>query len=213
MGHPGDWDDIRAALPEFETSAIEIKAAADWQSSVQQLADELPTASVLIGYSMGARLALGVALESSEKVDALIFVSGNPGLETAAARADRLDKDRRIAKRIGEEQLRSFLNEWYQRSVFAGLPDEVRQSEIERKLSRSSVNWPAILRTNSVSQQPNYWPRLKELSIPSLVVAGELDEKYRKIAARIKQEFSSRELAAKVVADCGHIVHLSLIHI
>ena len=207
MGHPSDWDDVRAALPEYETSALEIGLAPNWQSSVQQMAEAIPSQSILVGYSMGARLALGVALESPENVAALIFVSGNPGLETSVARAERRDADDRIAKQIEEGSIQSFLQQWYQSNVFATLPDEIRSSEIERKLARSSTNWPAIMRTNSVSQQPNYWPRLKELAMPTLVVAGDLDEKYRKIAHRMEQECSLCDFSAKVIPDCGHIVH------
>jgi len=207
MGLPCDWDDVRAALTEFETSGVEIGLAPDWQSSVRQLAKAIPSRSILVGYSMGARLALGVATESPEKVAGLIFVSGNPGLETLQAREQRREADERVAARIEVEPLLQFLTDWYRGSVFAALPEELRRLEIATKLVRPSSHWPAILRTNSVSQQPNYWPRLKELTMPTLVVAGELDEKYRKIAQRIQQECSSPKLSAKVVRNCGHIVH------
>ena len=210
MGHSSDWSEVRAALPEYETTAADIGVSSDWQASVQQLADSMETPSVIVGYSMGARLSLGVALEYPQKCAALIFVSGNPGLESAEAREKRSQSDEQIAKQIEADALEPFLNQWYRASVFATVPEGIRRAEIERKLTQSSSNWPAILRANSVSRQPNYWPRLSELSMPTLAIAGEQDEKYRKIALRIESHSESQSIGnvkTQVIPNCGHIVH------
>ena len=207
MGHPGDWDDVRAALPEIETFAVAVKPASDWNSSIRQLTESVSHRSILVGYSMGARLALGMALEYPDRFDGLVFISGNPGLESQAARDQRRDSDEQVARRIEEGHLDSFLEQWYRAEVFTGLPEELRRAEIKRKLSRDSNDWPAILRTHSVSQQPNYWPILGQLSIPTIAVAGERDEKYRQIMKRIESEFGSPTLSAKIVPHCGHMVH------
>jgi 2-succinyl-6-hydroxy-2,4-cyclohexadiene-1-carboxylate synthase len=206
MGHPSDWDEVRTALPEYDTTAIAIQPAADWQATVKQLADSISPSSIIVGYSMGARLALGVALEAAECCCGLIFVSGNPGIESEQDREQRWLVDQQVAERLETQPLGTFLNDWYQASVFAGMPDEVRLAEINRKLSQSSSDWPSILRTNSVSKQPNYWPRLKELAMPTLVVAGEQDEKYRNISLRFDEE-TSANIESSIVPDCGHIVH------
>jgi len=206
MGHPSDWDEVRAALPEYETHAVEMKVASDWQSTVEQIAESIPVDSIVVGYSMGARLALGVTLEYPKRCKGLIFVSGNPGLESEQDREQRWLSDQQVAEKIEMGPLDSFLSDWYQASVFESLPDEIRLSEIARKLALSSPDWPSILRTNSVSKQPNYWSRLKELAMPTLVVAGELDEKYRNISLRFEKE-APDTVKSKVVSDCGHIVH------
>ena len=204
MGHPSDWDDVRAALPEFETTAVEIKSANDWQSAVKRLAESIPPGSIIVGYSMGARLALGLAFEDPDRFKGLVFVSGNPGLESETEREARWYSDRRLAERIEAGSLKPFLNDWYQSSVFSGLPDDVRRSEIARKLAQSSKDWPSVLQACSVARQPNYWPRLSELAIPTLVVAGERDEKYRQIADRIREV---KNVLVSVVPNSGHIVH------
>lgn len=204
MGHPSDWDDVRAALPEFESVAVEIKPATDWQSSVKQLAESILPGSIVVGYSMGARLALGLAFEDPNRFRGLVFVSGNPGLESETEREERWRSDQKLAERIEAGSLKPFLNDWYQSSVFSGLPDDVRRSEIARKMAQSSNDWPSILKACSVARQPNYWPRLSELAMPTLVVAGESDEKYRKIAERIREE---KNVSVSVVPNSGHIVH------
>ena len=58
-----------------------------------------------------------------------------------------------------------------------------------------------------MSQQPNFWPQLNELSVPTLVVAGELDQKYKAVARRIETEVTSANVTTTIVPQCGHIVH------
>jgi 2-succinyl-6-hydroxy-2,4-cyclohexadiene-1-carboxylate synthase len=207
MGHPSDWDEVRSALPEFETFAIAIKPTSNWNSSIRRLTESISHRSILVGYSMGARLALGMALEHPDQFDGLVLISGNPGLESQEARDQRQRADEQVARRIEDGNLKAFLEQWYQADVFSGLPEAPRNAEIERKLIRDSSDWPAILRTNSVSQQPNFWPRLNELSMPVVVVAGERDEKYKEIAIRFERGASRKSVASKVIPDCGHIMH------
>ena len=204
MGHASDWDEVRSQLPEFETRAINIEVATDWHGTVRSLTSLLTKNSIVVGYSMGARLALGIALEFPEQCAGLIFVSGNPGLESETERAEREIADEKLADRIAAGQLEPFLQKWYQSSVFATLPEEIRDQEIERKLGRDAKHWPEILRVNSVSQQPNYWPRLHELVMPTWVVAGERDEKYKTIANRVGEVV---QIKVDLLPNCGHMVH------
>ena len=214
MGRSSDWDDLRTRLHDvdskIETCAIEIKKAADWGSGIKQLATEIPAGSILVGYSMGARIALALAIEYPQKIAGLIFVSGNPGLETEDARSERLAADLRLADQMedlkDQESIGTFLNRWYQQFVFDNVPDYVKIDEIRRKSKLDISHWAILLRTFSVGRQPNFWPRLKELSIPFCAVAGEADEKYKGIASRIATGFSS-SVVIQTVAECGHIVH------
>lgn len=215
MGHPSDWDNVRRALIQqsqgHESHAVEIKPAPDWNTSIQRIANDIPEGSVVVGYSMGARLALGIAIEYPERIAGLVFVSGNPGLETTESRKNRWLSDDALAEKIengiSSETLESFLQHWYQQSVFAATPVEIRRTEVSRKLTQPSQNWPELLRTHSVSRQPNYWPRLNELSMPVSVVAGQDDEKYRNIAIRFIEEQPSSNISCRIIPACGHLVH------
>ena len=211
MGHPSDWDEVRLLLSQtgfdFETNSVEIQPHAHWQANLEQLARAIDGRSIVIGYSMGARLSLGLALEFPEKVAGLVFVSGNPGLRSASERDRRWQADQRIAEQLQTQPLDVFLKNWYQQSVFASAPAKILEAETERKISRSDADWPEILRGASVAKQPNYWPRLKELSMPTLIIAGENDEKYQGFAVQIGKECSAPNLKCEVVPDCGHLVH------
>ena len=207
MGHASDWDEVRDMLRAagIDSQAAELCSAADWQESLQLLAHSIPSESVLVGYSMGARLALGLSLEFADRFAGLVFISGSPGLETPAARQKRWIADQRVANRLDAEPIEQFLEDWYRQSVFGGVPSEVLRAEIHRKQKLERASWPQILRANSVSQQPNYWERLSELKVPTLSIAGERDEKYRAIAKRVEQELHGSQ--CRIIPDCGHIVH------
>lgn len=216
MGHPADWDELcselesrcneHSAAAKFETCSLPIQPARDWQSSLQQLADAIPTDSILVGYSMGARLALGLAVEFPNHFRGLVFISGNPGLESAAAREQRAVSDRQVADRIKSQPLCEFLTEWYQQAVFSNVPADIIQSEIDRKLQRDTAHWPAILHANSIANQPNYWEHLDRLQIPVLAISGEQDTKYCKIAVRLANELPT-QVTSQIIAECGHMVH------
>ncbi|MEM8666282.1 MAG: alpha/beta fold hydrolase [Planctomycetota bacterium] len=213
MGHPSDWDQIRDGFFDHETSAVSLPEAEDWATSIHALARTLPQKSILVGYSMGARMALGLALEYPGRCEGLVFLSGNPGLESDDERERRRNVDLKIAHRLETDSLDQFLTDWYSLPVFATVSESVRQAEQQRKrqMQRDGQStrqqWARMLRANSVSTQPNYWPRLEELSVPVLLVAGERDEKYRKIIERFAECLAIVSPTVRIVPHCGHIVH------
>ncbi|MEM7312159.1 MAG: alpha/beta fold hydrolase [Planctomycetota bacterium] len=207
MGHPSDWDELRDGLSELDSVALEVPVTDHWDETVGLLEDAIPDNSILVGYSMGARLALATALNCQKKLAGLVFVSGNPGLESQSERSNRWLSDQQTAARIRNEDLEEFLRNWYEQGVFSATALEIREEEIKRKLSRDTGSWPSVLLANSVSRQPNLWTRVSALSIPVLAVAGEADEKYTKIAIRLVDELRSSQSRAVIIPDCGHIVH------
>lgn len=214
MGHSSEWDFVREELqkcdPKLRTVAVDVGVATDWENGIRNLASEIVSGCILIGYSMGARIALGLANEYPQQIGGLVFVSGNPGLETDESKSQRLESDLELADQISEfkdaESVAQFLNQWYRQSVFETLPDSIRDDEIRRKCRFDFRIWPEILRTYSVARQPNFWPCLKELSVPTCVVAGAADEKYKQIALRMGEELANL-VVTHTVAECGHIVH------
>ena len=219
MGAPEDWDELSESLlernPVLELESISVQPAGNWLETVARIADEISDSTVLVGYSMGARLALGVALEFPEKLSGLLLISGSPGLESDDARQQRWVNDKTIADQIESLSDRTdkihFLHQWYKQSVFSSATQQIRDTEVEVKTIRASDRWPLILRTLSVSKQPNYWPRLQELSMPVTIVVGEEDRKYNDIAKRMIDEVTrhngSAGIELQVVEQCGHIVH------
>ena len=207
MGRACDFDTLRSELTDYESVGIETPTADSWQENIQILADAIPHHSVLIGYSMGARLALGTALLANEKSIGLVLLSGNPGLESDSQRKQRWEADQQWAQRLDSESKATFLQEWYEQAVFSHTPTAIRADELRRKLTYDSDAWSKVMRVNSIAKQPNYWPQLGSLSVPVLTVAGEADETYAKIAVRFNKRSPSPLSQVKIFAECGHIVH------
>ena len=77
-----------------------------------------------LGYSMGARFCLHVALTNPELVRGLVLLGGTAGIEDPAERAQRRQQDLATADRLERDGLERFLDDWLAQPLFAGLPLE-----------------------------------------------------------------------------------------
>jgi 2-succinyl-6-hydroxy-2,4-cyclohexadiene-1-carboxylate synthase len=177
---------------------------------VEALLDHLQASPAhLLGYSMGGRLSLYLALHRPRRWISLILESASPGLATAAERARRAQKDEALAAFIEREGLPAFVDRWQALPLFASqkrLPQDVRQAHREGRLRNRSRGLANSLRGMGTGVQPSLWPRLGELALPVLLVAGELDDKFVAIAQEMAAELSRVRL--EIVPDAGHTVHL-----
>lgn len=166
----------------------------------------------LVGYSMGGRLALYLALTCPDRFDRVLLESASPGLRTEAERQQRRDHDEQVAQRLDRaahdpEMFRSFLGWWYDQPVFASLAKDParRDALIESRRNNDPRSLAAALRGLSAGAQPGLWDRLDAYTRPVLLIVGELDRKYRQIAEAMSE--GRRHIAVQSLADCGHNVH------
>lgn len=163
------------------------------------------TPSVVVGYSMGARLALHVALAHPGMVTGLVLISGTPGVSDPDRRRDRRESDAALARRIEQIGVEEFLAEWMAQPLFAGLPQD-RASWADRLENTSSGLADALVHLGTGSQD-DLRPQLGELTMPTLVIVGAGDHKFCGLGAEMVAGIGdSAEMA--VVADAGHAVHL-----
>ena len=205
LGVPDDWREVQAAL-EFPSQAIEIPNRPDWETTLQAICQELDSNTVLVGYSLGARLALGCSFElrTTDRLQGLVLVSGQPGL-AEPARKQRWQHDLEVCQRLRTNPRDTFIRDWYQQNVFQSLePDQIeafvdsrRDLDVERQVD--------LMMTCSVARQPDYWSQLSCLELPVAVVVGGLDPKYVEIGRRMNHELPNGEFHK--VANSGHIVH------
>jgi 2-succinyl-6-hydroxy-2,4-cyclohexadiene-1-carboxylate synthase len=153
---------------------------------------------VLLGYSMGARLALHALLEGGGW-DAVILVAPHPGLEDEAERAQRQAADAVWASRALSGDWAEFLTDWNAQPVLAGdgLPGREALIQRRREIARSFMDW-------SLGAQEALWQRLPEISCPVLWVVGERDAKFRALAERAVASMKSAEMW--VAPGSGHRV-------
>jgi 2-succinyl-6-hydroxy-2,4-cyclohexadiene-1-carboxylate synthase len=201
------WATIAAGLEGHEVVAPDQPGhgersaeRADLVTSAELLAPLGPAA--FVGYSMGARIALHLALLHPDAVTALVVLGGTGGIDDDEERAARRAADEVLADRLEDIGTDAFLDEWLAQPLFAALPPDGRGA---RSTDASGLAWS--LRLSGTGTQQPLWARLGELAMPVLVVAGARDEKFRALGERLVAAIGANaELA--IVSDAGHAAHL-----
>ena len=158
---------------------------------------------VLAGYSFGARVALHFALAYPERLRGLVLLSATCGIENRHERDHRRRRDELLAARIERIGTESFLDEWLAQPLFSTLPDD----PLERAArSRDAEGLANSLRRAGTGTQEWLAPRLASLQVPTLALAGELDEKFTREATAIASAIADSDVA--VVPGAGHAAHL-----
>jgi 2-succinyl-6-hydroxy-2,4-cyclohexadiene-1-carboxylate synthase len=177
--------------------------ASSWEEAVERLR---PDGEVeLFGYSMGARLALALALRHPGSVARLTLESGTAGIEDAGERARRKQEDDALATFIETEGMEKFVDRWEQHPTLASLRPFAARLRPERLAHRPS-GLASALRQLGTGAQPSLWGGLADLRVPVRLIAGARDEKFAALARRMHELLPRADLV--IVPDCGHAPHL-----
>jgi 2-succinyl-6-hydroxy-2,4-cyclohexadiene-1-carboxylate synthase len=166
-------------------------------------AETMPT-GVLVGYSMGARIALHTALQHPDKVRGLVLVSGTPGLRSDSERADRRTSDEALAEHIEEIGVSQFITEWLSNPMFQGL--SAQYADIPNRNTNTEQGLANSLRYAGTGTQTPLWDQLKNLQMPVLIITGERDKKFTDIGREMKTEIPNCEY--REMSGVGHTCHL-----
>lgn len=166
-----------------------------FQATVAALAHTLDALSGgpvdVLGYSQGARLALALALEWPGRVRRLILESGTAGLRGSRERSVRRRRDDALARDIERYGTEAFVKRWEALPLFAGLrtlSEPLATAVRKQRLSCSERGLASSLRSAGLGQQPDYWPRLSGLRVPTLLLSGERDLKFTELAQAMARE-------------------------
>jgi 2-succinyl-6-hydroxy-2,4-cyclohexadiene-1-carboxylate synthase len=160
----------------------------------------------LVGYSMGGRLALYLALAYPQMVAWLTLESASPGLDTESERAARRASDEALASRIERDGIPSFVNAWENLPLFATQTPEAKATLRAVRLAQRPHGLANSLRGMGTGAQPSLWSRLSELSMPVHLIVGALDSKFVAINQQMQAQLPDARLT--LIADAGHTVHL-----
>jgi len=181
--------------------------AISWEDALDQLGRALDPRepAVVFGYSMGARLALALALRRPEGVERLALESGTAGIADETERARRKAEDDALAGFIERSGMEAFVDRWEQHPTLASLRPFAAELRSER-LAHRPQGLASALRCLGAGAQPSYWDRLGELDLPVRLIAGARDEKFSAIARRMAELLPQADLT--IIPDCGHAPHL-----
>jgi 2-succinyl-6-hydroxy-2,4-cyclohexadiene-1-carboxylate synthase len=224
LGSGEAWDSVLPSLIGFRSIRVDLRGhgtsdgVETWTSYgiTHQLADVGSVVSelaggraVLLGYSMGGRIALTFAIRNPDMVEGLILESASSGIENERERMQRRRLDDKRAEMIEREGFEAFLAEW------ETIPVLRSQLHIERELAEKTAatrraTQPAAaagtIRAMSPGRVPSVTRELSNLSCPVTLIAGALDKPYvsnaRKMAGRMNM------VDVVIVDGAGHAVHL-----
>jgi 2-succinyl-6-hydroxy-2,4-cyclohexadiene-1-carboxylate synthase len=207
---------VRVDMPGHAASS---HVAADLTEGAHLLAD-LGGRAAYLGYSMGARFCLHLAVARPDLVDSLVLISGTAGLDDPADRADRRSKDEALAdeldpvdgpdptagiRTLRQARVDAFLDRWIRQPLFAGVPPEANGMEERRR--NTGPGLASSLRLAGTGTQEPLWSNLARLEMPVLVVTGADDAKFTALGARLVGAIGSNATQV-VVGGAGHAPHL-----
>ncbi len=181
--------------------------AADLTETARLLGEAGQTA-IYVGYSLGGRVALTLALDRPDLVSALVLVSTSPGIPDDAERALRRTSDRALADSLDPADgsgtalsIAKFLDTWLAQPMFRDL-DEAAQDRAAR-LGNSPRALAQSLRATGAGEMRPIGHRLGELAMPVLCLAGERDLPYVERANLIASAIGDNAQSS-IIRDAGH---------
>jgi 2-succinyl-6-hydroxy-2,4-cyclohexadiene-1-carboxylate synthase len=171
-----------------------------WEGA-RLLATEVGPA-VWIGYSMGGRLALHIALGDPAVVAGLVLVSATAGIDDGEQRETRRAADEALAGEVERVGVDEFVDRWLRGPMWATLPAE--RAGVEHRRGNTVEGLASSLRLAGTGTQEPLWGRLAGVAAPALVVTGELDAAFGALGDRLAA--SLPQATRVVIADAGHAV-------
>ena len=157
--------------------------------------------SVLLGYSLGGRLALHACIHRPDLWQGVVVVGADPGLGSSEEKNQQFTRDRYWADRLKNEPLEYLLREWDEQPVFCGIENSAPRNLDELDPIQLSQQFEVF----SKGLQLNLVPSLSELKTPPvLFLAGEKDKKYQQIGDELAE--LCPVVKSQWVEDSGHRV-------
>jgi len=212
----GSGDDWAPVLPYFESWPLVTLDLPGHGASCSMPTESFATVSqglahtlaslgieryILIGYSLGGRIALYHACRDRPAGLRGLFVEGaHPGLNSQHERDDRLRHDRAWAQRFAQQPLAQVLDDWYRQPIFADLSIGQRQELVALRSHNQGTAIAAMLDATSLARQPDLLQELQALPLPFGYLCGERDGKFSALARQ-------RALLHVLVPGAGHNAH------
>ena len=220
-GAPASWDDVVAALPPEtrvlrETLAChgapELDTADGFDDEVERIAARLANREVrgahLCGYSLGARVALGLLARHPERFARATLVGVNPGLATEEERMERMHTEERWQDLL-RESLDAFVAVWERQPLLstqrAADPDALDRQRSTR-MSHRAEGLARSLRVLGLGRMPDLRGVLPSITAPVALVAGALDEKFSRLAQQVAPLLP--HATVHIIEGAGHNIPL-----
>jgi 2-succinyl-6-hydroxy-2,4-cyclohexadiene-1-carboxylate synthase len=201
LGLPSDWNFLKNVFPfdALSLAAFPIESLMGWASNFNDfVATHSDQTNLLLGYSLGGRLAMHALIDRPELWSGAILISSHPGLQVEKDRILRRSNDQEWAKRFLSEPWHDLMNVWNHQTVFTSgtfFFDRLEENYCRADLSKFLINC-------SLGRQLDFLNPLKNLKMPILWLTGDKDIQYCQLAERVA--FSNPLSVKKTIFQAGH---------
>lgn len=179
-------------------------------SQIKNILDHLSLNKViLLGYSMGGRVALSFAVSHPQKIMGLILESTSAGIKNEKERKERLESDEELASYIENNSTEEFAELWMNQDIFNTQRrfSDVKLQKIRRRIAGNSKTGLAnTLRGFSPGKMPYLDESLNLIQSSVLLISGELDTKYCDLNLQLVKKFPKAKHT--LIKNAGHNTHL-----
>jgi 2-succinyl-6-hydroxy-2,4-cyclohexadiene-1-carboxylate synthase len=208
LGDSSDWDFLIPYLGDFEVEAQHVEPYENWHETARNWVRSRKFTerdTLLVGYSLGGRMAAHLAVQWPGLFKGLIAISAHPGLpeDDQEQRRLRIEQDRIWAGRFSEKSSESWedlLKSWNSQPVFASHSGSDSKNRPRRESPKLRQRCEMQLRNLSLGLQSDLRGPLARCPLPQLWITGKEDTKFDSLAKNLASE------------SPAHIQHISVEH-
>ena len=219
-GGISSWDGVTTELGDagtlhtlpllgHEASALREASPRSFEQELDRLAGLVrarsETRSHLAGYSLGARLALGLLVRHPGLWLSATLIGVHPGLHTEAERSERRAADAKWQALLTARGIQAFVAAWEAQPLFTArgtVSESLLSAQRALRLSHRPEGLARSLEVVGLGVMPNYWPKLARLTQPVTLLTGALDTKFSALASRAAPQIPRGRWAS--VPAAGH---------
>ena len=211
MQRGDSWRPVAELLPERYPSRLLDHAEHSFEGRLREIreaasAEPGAPGPVLVGYSLGGRLALRAALREPESVAGIVTVGSTAGVEEGPMRVQRAEADEKLASWIEAMPIEDIVSLWERQPLFADQSDALVEAQRPGRLSQDPRSLALLLRTAGQGVLEPVWHELPGVEVPLLAIAGARVDGFSSAAKRIAH--LAPHARAAIVEDAGHAAHL-----
>ncbi len=160
---------------------------------------------VLVGYSLGGRIALDYARRQQDsRLAGLVLESCHYGLSNEQSKQQRAQQDQKWAKRFATQSVIDTLYQWYEQLIFDDLSALQKSELIHQRSENYGVCLANMLLATSLSKQTCALPFLQASTLPIHYLYGEKDNKFKQLAQDFQQ---TNHVTVTPFTGVGHNIH------
>jgi len=196
---------VAELLPERYPSILLDHRQHTLEGRLEEIA-EAAQGAVLVGYSLGGRLALRAALRAPGRFAGLVTVGATAGIEDSAERSARAEADEKLAGWMERSSIENIVAIWERQPLFADQSDALIEEQRAGRLAQDPVALARLLRTAGQGVLEPVWADLLTFELPLLAIAGSRDEGYVSAAKKIADTAPNAQ--ARIIENAGHAAQL-----